>query len=99
MHILTIADPETCLAFALAGIAVSPAHTTNDAADALKKARQQDDVGLVLITERLARAIRDEVDMTVYEMRKPLVLEIPNIDGPLTHRPSARDMLVSIMGA
>ncbi len=98
MRILVIADPETCLAFSLAGIESVPVHNADEASRALEDAGRDSDVGLVLIAERLARTIRDKVDRAVYTNNQPLVVEIPDTAGPLPDRPSAREMMVSIMG-
>ena len=98
MRILVIADPETCLAFSLAGIEAVPVRNAEEAARALENAGRDSDLGLVLITERLARMIREEVDRVVYTSHRPLVVEIPDTAGALADRPSARELMVSIMG-
>ncbi len=98
MRIVVIADPETCLAFSLAGIESVPVHNAREAAHALEDAARDRETGLVLITERLAQTIRNEVDRVVYASQRPLVVEIPDTAGPVPGRPSAREKMVSIMG-
>lgn len=55
-------------------------------------------VGLVLITERVAREIRGEIDAIRREGRRPLVLEIPDLQGPLPGGQSLLDRLRALMG-
>jgi vacuolar-type H+-ATPase subunit F/Vma7 len=55
-------------------------------------------VGLVLITERMAREIRDDVDAVRREGRPPLVLEIPDLAGPLPADQSLLERLRALMG-
>jgi vacuolar-type H+-ATPase subunit F/Vma7 len=64
----------------------------------LTQGRADPGVGLVLITEKLARMIREEVDDIRREGRPPLVLEIPDWTGPLAGEPSLLDRLRSLMG-
>lgn len=86
------------LAFALAGIPGGAADTAADAKQLLAQGRADPGVGLVLITERVAREIRDEVDAVRREGRPPLVLEIPDLKGPLPGGQSLLDRLRALMG-
>jgi V/A-type H+-transporting ATPase subunit F len=56
------------------------------------------EVGLVLITERVAQEIRGEVDAIRREGRPPLILEIPDLQGPLPGGQSLLDRLRALMG-
>jgi V/A-type H+-transporting ATPase subunit F len=97
MHILVIADHLTCMAFSLGGIDTRTVKTSKDAVAALEYAQNSPDIGLVLITERIANSVRSEVDEIVFKLHKPLVVEIPDTEGPLPDRPSARELMVSLM--
>ena len=86
------------LAFALAGI---PGGAAADAAEARRLLGQglaDPGVGLVLITERVAREIRNEVDAIRREGRPPLILEIPDLQGPVPGGQSLLDRLRTLMG-
>jgi vacuolar-type H+-ATPase subunit F/Vma7 len=52
----------------------------------------------MLITERLAREIRAEVDAIRQEGRPPLILEIPDLKGPLPGGQSLLQRLRALMG-
>ncbi|MGA9756176.1 MAG: V-type ATP synthase subunit F [Desulfobaccales bacterium] len=93
-----IADARTLLAFALAGIPGGAADNAAEARQLLAEGRADPGVGLVLITERLSREIRNEVDAIRGEGRPPLVLEIPDLQGPLPGGQSLLERLRALMG-
>ncbi|MEA1866642.1 MAG: V-type ATP synthase subunit F [Thermodesulfobacteriota bacterium] len=97
MHILVIADHLTCMAFSLGGISTRTVKTREDAVAAMESAQNSHDIGLVLITERIADSIRSKVDEMVFEVHKPLVVEIPDTEGPLPDRRSTGELMVSLM--
>jgi V/A-type H+-transporting ATPase subunit F len=98
MEFFIIADPHTYLAFALAGVPGGEAQTADQARQLWQQARQTPEVGLILITERLAEKIRGEVDAVRWEGGRPLILEIPDLDGPLPRKASLLDRLRALMG-
>jgi V/A-type H+-transporting ATPase subunit F len=64
----------------------------------LAQGRADPGVGLVLITERVAQDIRGDVDAIRREGRPPLILEIPDLEGPLPGGQSLLDRLRALMG-
>ena len=64
----------------------------------LAQGRADPGVGVVLITERVAQEIRDEVDAIRREGRPPLVLEIPDLQGPVPGGQSLLDRIRALMG-
>jgi V/A-type H+-transporting ATPase subunit F len=98
MRVLVIADHATCLAFSLGGITTRSVKMPEDAAAALNFAIQNQEIGLVLITEKIAASIRPEVNRVIYRLHRPLIVEIPDTGGPLPDRPSAGELMVSLMG-
>lgn len=98
MKFRVIADGETVLGFRLAGIEGSVAGSSDEALKALKEALSGKDVGIILITERVAQTIRHEVDRLLYSTTFPLILEIPDSRGPLEGRGNIRDLVRSAVG-
>jgi V/A-type H+-transporting ATPase subunit F len=80
------------------GIPGGAAATAAEARHLLAQGRADPRVGLVLITERVAREIRGEVDAMRREGRPPLILEIPDLEGPLPGGQSLLDRLRALMG-
>ncbi len=97
MKITAITDPDTALAFRLAGIETISVRKDQDAGRILKKAADQKDVGIVLVTERLARAAGDTYTALVQERHLPLFLEIPDVHGGIGKRLSAAQKMAALL--
>lgn len=98
MGFFVIADARSLLAFELAGIPGGAADNETDARRLLRQGLADAGVGLILITERVAREIRSEVDAIRREGRPPLIVEIPDLKGPLPPGESLLARLRSLMG-
>jgi len=98
MRVLVIADHATCLTFSLGGITTRSVREREEALAALDFAVQNHEIGLVLITEKIAALVRSKVDNVIYMEHRPLVVEIPDTTGPLPGRPSARERMISLIG-
>lgn len=83
MKIGVIGDFSTITGFRLAG--VKEAYEVEEpgvAVETLKKLLKED-IGLIIITERLADQIRDETATLIEGKTFPLIVEIPDKDGPV----------------
>lgn len=98
MRVLVIADHATCLAFSLGGITTRSVQGSEEARAALDLAVKDQTIGLILISENIAQSIRPEINRVIYHLHRPLVVEIPDTHGPLADRPSAGELMVSLMG-
>jgi V/A-type H+-transporting ATPase subunit F len=65
----------------LAGIEGVVVHTKTEVAQALESALRMPELGIVLITEKLARLIPDEMSELKLSRELPLVVEIPDRHG------------------
>ena len=97
MQVLVIADHTTCLAFSLGGIRTRTVKGREETVAALKFAIENQTIGLVLITEKIAALVRQDVDKILYTMHRPLVVEIPDTTGSLPGRLSAGELMISLM--
>ena len=97
MQVLVIADHTTCLAFSLGGIRTRTVKGREDTVAALKFAIENQTIGLVLITEKIAALVRQDVDKILYTMHRPLVVEIPDTTGSLSGRLSAGELMITLM--
>lgn len=97
MQVFVIGDHSTCLAFSLGGITTRTVKERGEALTALEFAIDNQKIGLVLITEKIAALVRPEVDKIIYTMHRPLVVEIPDTSGSLSGRPSAGELMISLM--
>jgi len=98
MKFYVIGDRETVLGFRLAGIEGAVATDRATAAPALRDAASKADIGVVLITERTAAEIREDVDARLYGEGFPLVLEIPDGAGPAADRTRIEDIVRRAIG-
>jgi V/A-type H+-transporting ATPase subunit F len=93
-----IGDRETVLGFRLVGVEGNIAGGREDALAALKQAVERKDVGVVLVTEKVAARIRDEVETRLYGFGFPLVLEIPDSSGAAADRLKIEDVVRRAIG-
>jgi vacuolar-type H+-ATPase subunit F/Vma7 len=75
-------------------VAASP----EEARALLARGRDDTQVGVILITERLAQQIQREVDAARSEGTRPFILEIPDLKGPVPESQSLLERLRSMMG-
>ncbi|MHC4886333.1 MAG: V-type ATP synthase subunit F [Planctomycetota bacterium] len=93
-----IGDDDVVLGFDLVGVRGRVATNPREAEEALGHALANEEVGIVLITERVAELIRPQVDKHVLGESFPLVVEIPDRHGPIEGKPSLREMMNAAMG-
>lgn len=97
MGYLVIGDEQTVTGFRLAGIEGRAARTPYEAREALKAAAAAGEVSVVVITERLASAVKADVD-ACRARGKPLVVEIPDRGGPMEGRKTIRELVKAAVG-
>ncbi len=86
------------MGFRLVGVEGRVARSLPETRQAFQAAVSTPDVGIIIITERLARDIREQVDRYIYENEFPLVVEIPDRHGPLPGRKSISEMINDAVG-
>ncbi|MGD9140825.1 MAG: V-type ATP synthase subunit F [bacterium] len=98
MKFFVIGDNDTVLGFRLVGVQGRAVETREEALTALREAVENRETGVVLITEKAAAGIRDEVEARLYGLGFPLVLEIPDSSGPDPERPEIEDIVKRAIG-
>lgn len=78
MDFFCIADRDSSLGFRLAGVETREVSTRSETMEALKVAQAKDNVGVIVITQKAACLVKDELDEIMYKKQLPLVLEIPS---------------------
>jgi vacuolar-type H+-ATPase subunit F/Vma7 len=96
MKIFVVADADTCLAFALAGIEGQAVETAAEVGSILHRLTQEKS-WLILITEPLAESSREAIDRMLLEPGGSLILEIPTTRGPAVERARTTDRIVSLL--
>jgi V/A-type H+-transporting ATPase subunit F len=98
MEFFVIGDPDTVLGFSLAGIDGRDVKDARQALAALKETLGNEEIGILLITERLAHELRLEIDSIMISRKFPLIVEIPDIKGPLEEKVTISDLVKSAIG-
>jgi len=93
-----IGDEETVLGFRFAGLHGHVAKDGPAAAELFRKAVQDTEVSIVVITERIAPLIRSHIDAFMEKQPFPFVVEIPDSEGPLPTRKSPSDIVREAIG-
>lgn len=78
MKFFCIADKKSSLGFKLCGIETIIVHTQEEAYRALTFARAKENIGIILITEKVSNFIKAEIEDLIYNQQLPLILEIPS---------------------
>ena len=82
----------------MVGVEGRTALTKEEAELAFSEIIRNRDIGIIIITERIADLIRPQVDRFVFTESFPLILEIPDRKGRLPGRPSIREMVNAAIG-
>jgi V/A-type H+-transporting ATPase subunit F len=98
MQFHVIGDESTVTGFGLAGVEGEVVETADEAREALAKAFASPDVGIVIVTEKIASQIRAEMEAYVFGRTFPLIIEIPDRTGPMEGRVSIRQLVRSAVG-
>lgn len=98
MRYFIIGDEDAVLGFGLVGVAGAVAQSTAQAQEAFSEAMEQSDIGIIIITERVADLIRPKVDQFIFTRNFPLIVEIPDRRGPLAGKPGIREMVNQAIG-
>lgn len=84
--------------FSLVGIEGTKADSGKEALSALKEAISCKDIGIILISERLAKEIQSTIDELMTRRECILILQIPDSNGALQGRQSIEEFVLTALG-
>ncbi len=93
MKVLVIGNSEAVLGFSLVGVRGSVATSAEEVNQALDRALSTPDIGIILVTEDVARLIEARMDQLKFHSTVPLVVEIPGPQG----MPADQDSLSEVV--
>jgi len=93
-----IADEDTVRGFRLAGIEGVAVDTAAEAEQAVRRAAENPDIGILILTDLVAAEIRPLVDDIRVNRSRPLITEIPGPDGPMPGRKTLRQLVQEAVG-
>ena len=99
MKFFVIGDKDTVAGFSLIGIEAIVVHSKTEAVKALEQAILRQDIGIILITEILAKEIKNSID-NLLSLRKKchLILQIPDVHGSLPMKHTVEEFVLSALG-
>jgi len=98
MKLLVIGNQDAVWGFALAGVRGQIATTAEEFNQALDAALDNEEIGIVLVTEDVANLARQRVEMLMARSIRPLVVEIPGPGGPSPDRPHLSEVIRRTIG-
>ena len=98
MKVLVIGHPEAVLGFSLAGVQGQVASTAEQANQALDNGLIAPDIGIILVTQDVAKLIETRMDQLQLRSTIPLVVEIPGPEGVSADQPSLSDVVLRAIG-
>ena len=98
MNVLVIGHPDAVLGFSLAGVHGQAVTTPDEVNQALDHALAAKDVGIILLTQDIARLIPARVEDLKLHSTIPLVVEIPSPEGVSPDEPSLSEVVLRAIG-
>ena len=98
MKVLVIGHPEAVLGFSLAGITGQAVRTADEANQALDHALGVKDIGIILVTQDIARLIQARMDQLKLHSTVPLVVEILSPEGVQAGEPTLSEIVLRAIG-
>ena len=98
MKVLVIGHPNAVLGFSLAGVHGQAVSTPDEVNQALDTALAAKDIGIILITQDVARLIQARVEDLKFHSTIPLVVEIPSPEGVSPDEPSLSEIVLRAIG-
>lgn len=98
MKFFVIGDEDTVMGFRLAGVEGEIVRTPEEAQNSLDRAFRTEGVGVILMTERTAQSVREELDRIAGKAELPLIVEIPDGRGPMEGRRTVKEMIRQAVG-
>ncbi|MFO7849236.1 MAG: V-type ATP synthase subunit F [Spirochaetia bacterium] len=98
MKYFIIGGEDAVLGFGMVGVEGRVADSREEADRAFSEALEDTEVGILIITEAAASLIRSRVDTYLYSRSFPLIVEVPDKDGPMEGRLELKDMVNRAIG-
>lgn len=98
MKVLVVGHPEAVLGFSLAGVDGRTVINPDEANRALDEALAAKDVGIVLVTQDVAKMVQARMDDLKLHSTVPLIVEIPSPAGVSPDEPSLSEIVLRAIG-
>lgn len=93
MQIAVIGDADTVALFKLAGVSRAVV-ADDDIAAQFDSLVAEEDVGVIIVTERIAQSIMKKITQIKLQKELPVIIEVPDKQGELEGREDSVDQLI-----
>ncbi|MGC9308057.1 MAG: V-type ATP synthase subunit F [Thermoplasmatota archaeon] len=93
MQIAVIGDADTVALFKLAGVSRAVV-ADDDVAAQFDSLVTEEDVGVIIVTERIAQSIIKKITQIKLQKELPVIIEVPDKQGELEGREDSVDQLI-----
>ena len=98
MKVLVIGHQEAVLGFSLVGVEGQVVSSAAEVNQALDKALSMTEIGIILVTQEVAKLIMPRMDQLKLRSTIPLVIEVPGPKGPPPGEPSLSEIVLRAIG-
>ena len=98
MSYFVIGGEDIVLGFSYAGVPGQVVTGPAEASAALARACTDSNVHVVIIEDRLAEGIREEVNRVLFGSHRTVVVEVPGLKGPSANRPDLLKLIREAVG-
>ena len=98
MKYFIIGDEDSVLGFGMVGVKGQTVSNAQEAEEAFQSVLEDREVGIIVITERIAELIRPLVDRYIFIQVFPLIVEIPDRLGQIVGKPDLRETVNKAIG-
>ncbi|MBN1464749.1 V-type ATP synthase subunit F [candidate division KSB1 bacterium] len=98
MKYFVIGDEDTVLGFGLVGVKGFAVKNQTEAENSLKEALKDAEIGIIIITEKVAEWIRPQVDAYLFTYNFPLIVEIQDRGGRMAGKSGIHQMVNEAIG-
>jgi V/A-type H+-transporting ATPase subunit F len=93
-----IGDEDAVLSFGMVGVSGKIATNPDEARNAFQETLEDEEVGIILVTESVADMMRSTVEKYLFTANFPLIVEIPDRKGAKPGRPGMKEMVNAAIG-
>jgi len=98
MNYFVLGDEDTVLGFSLVGVNGLVVSEESEIGELFDRVLANEEIGIIIITERVANRIREKVESLQFRGEFPLVVEIPDRTGYEKEKPPLRDLINRVIG-
>lgn len=98
MKYFVIGDEDAVLGFSLVGVKGFVANNKTEAESSFKKALEDEEIGVIIITEKRAEFIRPLVNEYLFTYNFPLIVEIQDRTGKMSGKSDILQMVNEAIG-